>query len=141
MTECYGDLGCFTADDFVFGIFPRSPKEINTLFQLYTRANKDKPQLLKTGNKASLKESNFNHGRETKIMVHGFLDKNFFSISWMEELKDEFLIQGDYNVIAVDWGNKGANGFPFSLAASNARIVGAETALLIKSLQVIIHLS
>ena len=49
-------------------------------------------------------------------------------------MKDELLKYGDYNVILVDWGS-GSN-FPYTQATANTRVVGAEIAKLIKTLQV-----
>lgn len=49
-------------------------------------------------------------------------------------MKDNLLLAGDYNVIIVDW-SKG-NGLPYTQATANTRVVGAEIALVIKTLQV-----
>lgn len=52
----------------------------------------------------------------------------------MVELKDTLLLHGDYNVILVDW--TGGNGLPYTQAAANSRVVGAEIGLLVQKLQV-----
>ena len=49
-------------------------------------------------------------------------------------MKDELLKNGDYNVIVIDWSS-GSN-FPYTQATANTRVVGAEIAKLIKTLQV-----
>ncbi|XP_076335858.1 pancreatic triacylglycerol lipase-like isoform X2 [Tachypleus tridentatus] len=48
-------------------------------------------------------------------------------------MKDKYLEKKDYNIIVIDW-TKG-NTVPFHQAAANARLVGAELALLIRKLQ------
>ena len=52
----------------------------------------------------------------------------------METMVDAFLIQGDYNVIRVDW-QRGALDV-YGIAVANTRIVGAEISLLIDQLKV-----
>ncbi|RWS05201.1 pancreatic triacylglycerol lipase-like protein [Dinothrombium tinctorium] len=47
-------------------------------------------------------------------------------------MRDQFLINDDLNIIFVDW--KGGNNLPYTQAASNTRVVGAETALFIQFL-------
>lgn len=54
----------------------------------------------------------------------------------MTKLKDVLLDHGNYNVIIVDW--TGGNGLPYTQAAVNTRVTGAEVGLLVKKLQVII---
>lgn len=51
-------------------------------------------------------------------------------------MKDAFLRKGDFNVILVDWG--GGSGLPYTQATANTRVVGAQIAVLIKYLQVIL---
>ena len=53
---------------------------------------------------------------------------------WMLDLKNELLAHGDYNVIAVDWS--GGNRPLYSKASANARVVGAEIAVLANKLKV-----
>lgn len=43
-------------------------------------------------------------------------------------------MSGDYNIIIVDWS--GGNKPPYYQATSNTRVVGAEVALIIESLEV-----
>ena len=69
--------------------------------------------------------------------------KPFFSIvnisfisTYIQDMKNSFLNQGDYNVILVDWG--GGSSLPYTQATANTRVVGAQIAKLIKFLQVIL---
>lgn len=48
-------------------------------------------------------------------------------------MKTELLKLGDFNVILVDWGD--GSGLPYTQATANTRVVGAEIAKLIKTLQ------
>lgn len=50
-------------------------------------------------------------------------------------MKDELLTQGDYIVIVVTWDR--GNRFPYAVAASNTRVVGAQIAFLINALMVL----
>lgn len=142
-SACYGDLGCFeNGAAFIsmgrpINIAPQSPSEINTRFMLYTRQNQANGSLefLNANNFASLKNSYFSSARPTKVVVHGFLQTGF--VSWMGEMKDELLKYGNYNVILVDWGD--GSGFPYTQATANTRVVGAEIAKLIKTLQTQMH--
>ena len=52
-------------------------------------------------------------------------------------MKDELLKKDDYNVILVDWA--GGSMFPYTQATANTRVVGAEIAALIDTLQVGIY--
>ncbi|PRD31119.1 UNVERIFIED_CONTAM: Pancreatic lipase-related protein 3 [Trichonephila clavipes] len=47
-------------------------------------------------------------------------------------MKDELLKEAPYNVIIVDWSDW--NGFPYTQAVANARVVGAHVAKLIRHL-------
>ena len=49
-------------------------------------------------------------------------------------MRKNLLLDSDCNIIQIDWHN-GAQ-FPYSQAAANARLVGAEVALMIKYLEV-----
>lgn len=51
-----------------------------------------------------------------------------------QEMKDALLLNGDYNVLLVGWGNGSAR--PYLQAVANCVIVGAEIAKLIVALQV-----
>ncbi|GBN52343.1 Inactive pancreatic lipase-related protein 1, partial [Araneus ventricosus] len=67
---------------------------------------------------------------DTKVIIHGFLDKVTIA-DWMHNMKDEFLMLDNFNVIVVDWSF--GNFIPYSKAAANTELVGEEISeLLIK---------
>lgn len=70
----------------------------------------------------------FNPRLETKIIIHGFLDKMMIA-EWMHHMKDEFLMQDNYNVIIVDWSI--GNFIPYTQAAANTEQVGEEISHLV----------
>ncbi|CAL1294467.1 unnamed protein product [Larinioides sclopetarius] len=74
----------------------------------------------------------FNPRLDTKIIIHGFLDKVKIA-DWMHNMKDEFLMMDNLNVIVVDWSF--GNFIPYSKAASNTEKVGEEISELVISLR------
>jgi len=130
---CYGDLGCFR-DEGPFNyldMLPSPPEEIRTVFYLYTKNNKEIPQVLEYNNITTVAESHFNASSPTKIIIHGFgssCDK-----IWPREMRLSFLAVEDCNVICVDWA-AGAVDPNYVRAAVNTRLVGKQVALLINSI-------
>ena len=129
---CYDELGCFKDTDPFggteqrpFNLLPESPKRINTTFLLFKREFKSFRRL----NRFKIIKS-YNPSLQTKIIVHGFLQRGLVKI-WQDTAFNA-LNFGNINVIFVDWKN--GNGFPYEQAATNTQIVGAEIALLIKTL-------
>ncbi|XP_025110727.1 pancreatic triacylglycerol lipase-like [Pomacea canaliculata] len=136
-TVCYTDLGCFSTDapftskERPISFLPESPEKINPTFTLYTRQSPAQGYLLRSGDTTGLTRSTFNASRPSKFIVHGFLES--FLATWMKDMKDALLRQGDYNVVVVDWGSGS-----FSLygqATANTRVVGAMIAQLIMFIQ------
>ncbi|OQR72959.1 pancreatic triacylglycerol lipase-like, partial [Tropilaelaps mercedesae] len=138
--RCMEELGCFLiTTDFYHPLWrvlnaQVDPREkIHTTFLFYTRENKDMPDYL-IGYKIrgdALETVHFNAELPTKVIIHGFLDTQFFG-AWMSELKDKLLTLGNFNVIIVDWS--GGNSLPYTQATANTRVVGAEVAVLIQKL-------
>jgi pimeloyl-ACP methyl ester carboxylesterase len=133
---CYGEYGCFTARspfggtiERPIGSIPKSPSIIGTKFYLYTRLNRNVESRI-TKDNANLY---FNPDKETKFIVHGFIENGFKD--WVMNMKNALLNVHEYNVIVVDW-QKGCTFPDYLQATSNTQIVGAEIALLIKSLMV-----
>ncbi|KAK6188475.1 hypothetical protein SNE40_004642 [Patella caerulea] len=126
-TVCYKDLGCF--DNFypfnnAILDLPESPDVIGISVTLYTRQNRehDKGQLILFNNTDTIQNSDFDAKRPTKIIIHGF--SNDLNTDWLHKMKDEFLINDDFNVLIVGWGN-GAKFPDYAQAVANTRVVSA----------------
>ncbi|XP_077498382.1 pancreatic triacylglycerol lipase-like isoform X2 [Amblyomma americanum] len=138
--RCFKELGCFSTNGPFFheiyrpiNFFPEEREHIDTRFLVYSRANPKRGDVLKwSSTPEEVAKTTFNSSWPTKMLVHGWLDTIFFA-SWMTEMKKAFLMVGDYNVILVDW--QGGNSLPYTQATANARLVGAEIALLIGKLE------
>ncbi|XP_078354767.1 pancreatic lipase-related protein 2-like isoform X1 [Oculina patagonica] len=129
---CYGKYGCFTRDK-PFNNFwvwlPQDTSDVGTSFHLYTRNNREISQVIDDNDEGKLKASNFDISRRTILVIHGFMEnKN----KWATRMKDALLAREDCNVILVDW-SKGAR-FPYGRASGNTRLVGTQTAELIRFL-------
>jgi len=137
-TVCYEDLGCFSTDAPFFSLYrpisflPQSPDQINPKFMLYSRQDRSAGHRLHSGDVQGLTASSFHPDRPTKFLVHGFIDNTNLG-NWQNEMKDEFLKQGDYNVVIVDWGY-GSLAL-YGQATANTRVVGAMIAQLITFMQ------
>ncbi|XP_017892268.1 lipase member H-A-like [Ceratina calcarata] len=71
-------------------------------FFLYTRRNLDAgQQVLVNDTGSNLKEINFESSNPTKIVVHGY--DSDMQLSYLVDVRREYLKSYDYNVIAVDW--------------------------------------
>ncbi|KAL9951922.1 hypothetical protein ACROYT_G044676 [Oculina patagonica] len=129
---CYGKYGCFTRDkpfnNFLVWL-PQEPSKVGTSFHLYTRNSRDSSQIIDDNDEGKLKASNFDISKRTIIVIHGFMENKD---KWGTRMKDALLAREDCNVILVDWSD-GAF-FPYLRACGNTRLVGAQTAELIRSL-------
>ena len=130
---CYDGYGCFdiyppfgSTNVRPAGLLPEPPSKIATSFTLFTRSSPPE------GQEISLKQipSSYNPNQSTKLIIHGFMQNS--KKKWVSDMKDAFLRTDNFNVIAVDY-SKG-NGFPYGLAAANARVVGVDVAKLIQEL-------
>ncbi|XP_026466401.1 phospholipase A1-like [Ctenocephalides felis] len=70
-------------------------------FQLYTRKNPKKPQLLVPKDLSTVKKSNFDPAKHTFFISHGW--KNKLSSPVNELIRKAYLDTEDVNVIVVDW--------------------------------------
>lgn len=70
-------------------------------YELYTKDNKEQFVSLRVGDNVQLKESPFNSTWPTKILIHGWTDSG--NTSWLQNMRQNYLSVGDYNVICVDW--------------------------------------
>ncbi|KAK7503999.1 hypothetical protein BaRGS_00004731 [Batillaria attramentaria] len=126
----YEPLGCFS-QGYPFNNTrepPQNPDFISTSFHLFTRRNRHNGQVLSTRYRGvSVRGSLLDARRPVKIIIHGFL-QNYRS-PWIVELTQALLQRDDVNVISVNWA--AGSGFPYTQAAANTRVVGAEVARLI----------
>jgi pimeloyl-ACP methyl ester carboxylesterase len=129
---CYDGYGCFSdkppfsgTASRPFSLLPQSPDKINTKFILYNRNER-------TGAPMSINNipNIFQPDLPIKIICHGFVESS--NVRWMLELRSAVLRAENVNVIKVDWGQ--SNGFPYTQATANTRIVGVEIARLLEHL-------
>ncbi|KAG8189509.1 hypothetical protein JTE90_008471 [Oedothorax gibbosus] len=138
---CMKELGCFEiTKDFYkalvrpVNMLPQDRATIATKFVLFTKEHpKENHDLMATeDDEEEIEEWPIDPTHRTVFLVHGFFDSRLYG-KWIEDLKDNILLNSDFNVIAVDW-SKG-NTAPYTRATANTRVVGAEIALLIQKLQ------
>ncbi|GIY72375.1 pancreatic triacylglycerol lipase [Caerostris darwini] len=136
---CMKELGCFAiTDDFKsllhrpINVLPHDRSTINTKCLLYTRKNAKESHQLSVSDPTTFTESHYNPQNPTKFIVHGFMDSELYG-PWMLEMKDEFLLHDDYNIIVVDWS--GGNKPPYYQATSNTRVVAAEIAIVVQAFE------
>ncbi|KAL3869915.1 hypothetical protein ACJMK2_042537 [Sinanodonta woodiana] len=133
---CYEEIGCFentSPFNNALSFLPRSPSEIDVMYQLFTRKNRDSHQTLTT-NTNTIRSSNFNGDKATKFIIHGYLDNA--ASTWVTDMKDAILQREDANVITVDW-SKGANQANYVQVVANTRVVGALLSLLMNTLDTV----
>ncbi|CAG2106770.1 unnamed protein product [Medioppia subpectinata] len=112
---CYGDLGCFNITaDFKhlmyrpYNVMPEPPDKIKTKIFMYTRIKPTKrlrvgdQWLVYRQSRQATFLPDFNGSKRTLFIIHGFVDNLSYG-KWITRLKDELLINGDYNVFVVDW--------------------------------------
>lgn len=68
-------------------------------FELYTRDNRQVPQVIDTHGEPAIVNSKFQSTRPTRIFVHGYRSKH----KVINRYAEAFLNAGDYNFIAVNW--------------------------------------
>lgn len=73
----------------------------------------------------------FNSSNPIKVVTHGWLSK--MNETWLQDMKNEFLINNDYNVIIIDWNELSKN-IIYPWAAFSTRYVGKKTARLLDSI-------
>ncbi|KAF2902679.1 hypothetical protein ILUMI_03508 [Ignelater luminosus] len=71
-------------------------------FFLYTKHNNLRSQILRTGDKDSLENSNFKQIFPTKIIIHAYQNQGNSAVCL--KLRDAYLENNDYNIVIVDWG-------------------------------------
>lgn len=92
-------------------------------FWLYTRENRDSRQILKIDDPFSILNSYFSSERKTVVLVHGWL--NAGSCSFLQDIKNVYLDQHDYNIICVDWSDMASN-LIYPLARFGITYIGSQ---------------
>ncbi|XP_062069973.1 pancreatic triacylglycerol lipase isoform X3 [Lepus europaeus] len=134
---CYERLGCFGNEspwggtlERPFSTLPSTPKIVNTRFLLYTNENPNNFQEI-SADASTIRSSNFRTDRKTRFIIHGFTDKG--EENWLSNLCQNLFQVESVNCICVDW--KGGSRTTYPQATQNIRIVGAEVAYLVGTLQ------
>ncbi|XP_043506350.1 pancreatic triacylglycerol lipase [Frieseomelitta varia] len=102
-------------------------------FYLYTQRNPNaSQQILVTEDSSNLEQTRFEPSRPTKIVVHGY--DSDMELSYLVDVRREYLRTYDYNVIAVDW-HRLANAPCYPIVVQNVPHVGDCLAQLIERLR------
>lgn len=102
-------------------------------FFLFTKRNpKTWQQVLVDGSGSNLGRTNFNASNPTKIVVHGY--DSDMELSYLVDVRNEYLKRYDYNVIAVDW-HRLATAPCYPIAVQNVPHVGDCLAQLVERLR------
>lgn len=129
---CYGVYGCFrpfhTAMDMPL---PLSPHRIRTKFFLHTHPHSTVHQMI-NDTRTIVENSNFDHTKRTKIIVHGFAPTNAVVAKWVSKMTQTIMAKDDVNVIVVDW--VGGAAVAYDQAVGNTRLVGAQIANLVRTI-------
>ncbi|XP_062435710.1 pancreatic triacylglycerol lipase-like [Rhea pennata] len=135
---CYERLGCFSDDIPWSGTverpihkLPWNPEKISTRFLLYTKENPDNFQEISAVDASTIEQSNFNAGRITRFIIHGFTDKG--EENWLSDMCKRMFTVEDVNCICIDW-KKGSR-CQYTQASNNIRVVGAEIAYFVNVLR------
>ncbi|XP_049868595.1 lipase member H [Pectinophora gossypiella] len=102
-------------------------------FTLYTRQNRDNPEpLIIPEGDANINSTYFNASNDIKVITHGWISSE--STTWLQNIRDEYLVKYDYNVITVDWSEIARNP-SYVWPALSTRYVGKRVAKLLDSLE------
>ncbi|XP_012288719.1 pancreatic lipase-related protein 2 [Orussus abietinus] len=127
---CFDLVGCFDdpAPQLTLRRPPEHPNVINTKFLLYTRENREEPQVLEYNDEfRSILESRFNVSKRLKVIVHGYKGSGTDEGAIFGLLA--LLDKEDLNVIVIDWA-RGA-GTTYGAAVANTELVGRQLALVL----------
>nr|XP_012220760.1 PREDICTED: pancreatic triacylglycerol lipase-like [Linepithema humile] len=127
---CYDLVGCFADPPQHLSIRrpPEHPRVIQTRFFLYTRTDRQDPQVLQYGdNQKSIVHSQFNTSKPLKVLIHGY--KGSGSDASFVHGINLLLDTVDANIIVLDW-TKGA-GTSYGAAVANSELVGRQLALIL----------
>ncbi|XP_032791095.2 pancreatic lipase-related protein 2 [Daphnia magna] len=137
-TVCYDDLGCITRFSFAdpllwpINLLPEDREKIDTHFTLHTRENPNPqpPIRISADDPNMISATTFKATRQTKFFIHGWNNDGYEEI--FQELLQNLLKKGDFNVIGVHWG--GGSFAIYFQAHANTRLVGLEIALLVNTM-------
>ncbi|XP_047498306.1 pancreatic triacylglycerol lipase-like isoform X1 [Penaeus chinensis] len=136
-TRCYGIFGCFSIDQPFLSLarpinaFPLPVDLIMPNFCLYTRDSPELCQLLKVSDPISIRASSIRLEAPVKILTHGYLEHG--DKRWLKNMKEEYLLYDDLNVVVVDWLS--GSGPPYTQAVANIRLIGAIIGRLVLDLE------
>ncbi|CAB3223697.1 unnamed protein product [Arctia plantaginis] len=101
-------------------------------YYLYTRLNAEPEELHIPNDSDQIFTSQyFNSSNLVKVITHGWLTN--MNATWLQDMKNEFLSNNDYNVIIIDWNELSRNPI-YPWAAFSTRYVGKQTAKLLDSI-------
>ncbi|KAL2735408.1 phospholipase A1 VesT102-like [Vespula squamosa] len=100
-------------------------------FYLYTRNNRVHPDAISINNIESLKKSNFNFNRPTRIITHGWMNSHNSDSCIL--IRDAYLNQDHYNVIVIDWSKISIN--PYFWAARRVKMIGQHISTMLDFLE------
>ncbi|XP_055538343.1 pancreatic triacylglycerol lipase-like [Wyeomyia smithii] len=100
---------------------PHFNSDADTIFRLFTRNNRNSPQVIQLGNAGTL-GGNWNGGRQTRLIIHGWNNNGDSGVN--VNIRNAYLDRGDFNVITVDWG-RGAQNPNYITARNHINAVGA----------------
>merc|ERR1712193_131940 len=129
-TCCDDEIGCFSNHP-PFDNMPllACPNKIGVNIRVYTRGHhyKNNGEIMTRRKIAAIWKAE----RRTIFIVHGYTESE--NAPWMHNMKDELLMNGDYNVVIVGWGG-GAREVWYPQSAANVRSVGSKLALVMNNL-------
>ncbi|KAM8924755.1 pancreatic lipase-related protein 2-like [Pelodytes ibericus] len=137
---CYQPLGCFSDEKPYSGTsqryqaaLPWTPAKIGTRLFLYTQKNPSRYQVISAYDPKAITTSFFQTTRKTYMIIHGMADRA--ENNWVSNMCAEIIGVEDINCIGVDWHSGSGNIHNYVQAANNLRVVGAEVAYFVKTIQ------
>jgi len=125
LTACAYSTPIDTVDDNVEEIAPTFNAQRDIEWHLTTRTNRVLTQRLTFQNLASINNSNFNRARQTRFVIHGWLEDRRSDIG--TTVPRSLLDYQDFNVIFVDW-SAGGGTLNYAAAANRVTAVGQTVA-------------
>ncbi|KAK2587639.1 hypothetical protein KPH14_003762 [Odynerus spinipes] len=89
-------------------------------FYLYSTQNPKNPTAIFIDDKESVRNSNFDFKRPTRVVTHGWMNSRNSEACTL--IRDAYLKHDDYNVIVIDWSKISTR--PYIFASSRVKMVG-----------------